>query len=55
VPLAAEKSAVLGHRFTAVVIRSIGREGIKESEWWEDLFAHTTGPCYTLDQWGEAT
>lgn len=55
-PLAAGVSPLLGHRFTAVVIRAVGREGvIKDAEWWETLFARTTGPVFTLDQWGDTT
>ena len=54
VPMAAEQSPVLGHRFTAVLIRSVAAKGVKDLEWWESLFARTTGPVYTLDQWADA-
>ena len=55
VPLAAESSALLGHRFTCVLIRSMPRTGIRDTDWWEMLLARTTGPVYTLDAWGDTS
>jgi hypothetical protein len=51
-PLAAEQSPLLGHRFTAVIIRSMPERGVKDTDWWETLLSRTDGPTYTLDGWG---
>ena len=55
VPLAAESSALLGHRFTCVLIRSMPKAGIRDTDWWETLLSRNSGPTYTLDAWGDTS
>lgn len=50
VPLAAEKSPLDGHRFTAVLIAKQARVG--DADWWQNLLGRNSGPIWTLDEWG---
>lgn len=50
VPLAAESSALLGHRFTCVLIRSMSSK--RDMDWWETLFSRNSGPVYVLSALG---
>ena len=50
VPLAAESSALLGHHFTAVVIRSVN--GRRNDAWWESLFVRNSGPVFVMSTLG---
>lgn len=53
VPLAAESSALLGHHFTAVVIRSVN--GRRNDAWWESLFVRNSGPVFVMSTLGADT
>lgn len=49
-PLAAETDPLLGHHFTAVVVRSMVSEKERDLDWWEALFSRNTGPVYVLSE-----
>ncbi|MGV0949348.1 MAG: hypothetical protein ACOYB3_01660 [Azonexus sp.] len=53
-PIAAESSPLLGHHFTAVVIRSVPQRTQRDDDWWETLFTRNTGPVYTLNMLGSS-